>query len=117
MKDFFEKAASGVGNIIDDTKKQLSSTLNEKNRQKVFSNIERQTKRGAAALSEGYENSGAKDAMERAGNKLDEMSGKTILEEMREAFKIQAIYNDTLATKLQEALDRIADLEARARKP
>lgn len=47
-----------------------------------------------------------------AGEQLDTLSGAKLLELVEERLAIQSKYNDILATKLQEALDRIQRLEA-----
>lgn len=73
--------------------------------------------KGADIASEGYRRTGAKAVVDRAGEKLDEITGKAILEEVKLLVQRQAVYNDVLATKLQEALDRIAELEAKVDRP
>lgn len=73
--------------------------------------------KGVGLASQGYKKTGAKAAVDRAGEKFDEISGKAILEEVRAMVEKQAFYNDILASKLQEALDRIAELEARMNQP
>ena len=45
--------------------------------------------------------------------KLDQITGKRLLELLEEKLEIQDAYNDILATRLAEALERIAKLEAR----
>jgi hypothetical protein len=73
--------------------------------------------KGVGLAFVGYEKTGAKAVIDRAGEKFDEVSGKAILEEVRAMVEKQAFYNDVLASKLQEALDRIAELEARMNHP
>jgi hypothetical protein len=73
--------------------------------------------KGVGLASVGYEKTGAKAVIGRAGEKFDEVSGRAILEEVRAMVEKQAFYNDVLASKLQEALDRIAELEARMNQP
>ena len=46
-------------------------------------------------------------------DKLDQVTGKRLLELLEEKLRIQDAYNDILATRLAEALERIAKLEAR----
>ena len=62
------------------------------------------------------ESSGASDTVAHfssvAGKQLDTLSGAKLLELVEERLAIQSKYNDVLATKLQEALDRIQRLEA-----
>ena len=45
--------------------------------------------------------------------KLDEVSGKRLVELLEKKLAIQDSYNDILATRLAEALDRIKALEDR----
>lgn len=45
--------------------------------------------------------------------KLDEVTGKRLLELLEEKLRLQDAYNDVLATRLAEALARISKLEAR----
>jgi hypothetical protein len=72
--------------------------------------------KGFEVVSDGLEAAGARKVMDRAGEKFDEVSGKKILEEVKKLIETQSIYNDVLATKLQEALDRISALEKVATK-
>ncbi|HEY4311445.1 MAG TPA: hypothetical protein VGN12_18495 [Pirellulales bacterium] len=63
------------------------------------------------------EQRGAKQAfVSTAGavvDKLDQVTGKRLLELLEERLRRQDAYNDILATRLAEALERIAKLEAR----
>ena len=45
--------------------------------------------------------------------KLDQVTGKRLVEILEEKLRVQDEYNNVLATRLAEALDRIAKLEAR----
>jgi len=45
--------------------------------------------------------------------KLDQVTGKKLVEMLETRLKVQDEYNDILATRLAEALERIAKLEAR----
>ena len=56
---------------------------------------------------------GAADVM---GDALDKVSGNGLLNRVEACLATQAKYNDLLATKLDEALQRIAALEARLAK-
>lgn len=53
-----------------------------------------------------------KDTASKVSNSVDVVSGAKLLAEVREMITLQEKYNDTLATKLEEALQRIAVLEA-----
>ncbi len=64
-----------------------------------------------------YEESGAKgkvDAVQsQISGKLDEISGQAIYQLVEERLAEQDQFNDLLATKLQQALERISELEKR----
>ncbi len=64
-----------------------------------------------------YEESGAKgkvDAVQsQVSGKLDEISGQAIYQLVQERFAEQDRFNDLLATKLHDALERISELEKR----
>ena len=66
------------------------------------------------------DSSGVKDAVKATASvvsgKLDEVSGKRLVELLEKKLQIQDSYNDILATRLAEALDRIAVLENRLNK-
>jgi len=51
--------------------------------------------------------------IKQAGEGLDTVSGKAMYDLVKERLDLQDRYNDLLATKLQEALDRIDELEDR----
>ena len=63
------------------------------------------------------EQRGAKKAIKNTTGavvgKLDQVTGKRLLELLEEKLQIQDAYNDILATRLAEALERIAMLEAK----
>jgi len=68
-------------------------------------------------VSDQVQNSRAREYVEsmlkQADKGLNTISGKAMYELVRERLELQDRYNDLLATKLQEALDRIEDLEQR----
>ena len=64
-------------------------------------------------LEEGIDR--AKEVGEVAGEHLDKLSGKEILELVEQRLAVQTEYNDVLATKLEEALSRIAELEKKVK--
>jgi hypothetical protein len=53
------------------------------------------------------------DAAEAVGDKLDQVTGKQLVEMLEAKLRQQDEYNDILATRLAEALQRIAALEKR----
>jgi hypothetical protein len=55
----------------------------------------------------------ASTVADTVGEEFDKLSGKKILDLVEERLALQARYNDILASKLEEALQRIAVLEAR----
>lgn len=54
-----------------------------------------------------------KDTTGAVVGKLDQVTGKKLVEMLEERLRVQDEYNDILATRLAEALERIAKLEAR----
>lgn len=62
-----------------------------------------------------YEESGAKDKVEvvqsQISGKLDEISGQAMYQLVQERLAEQELFNDLIATKLHEALERISELE------
>ncbi len=64
-----------------------------------------------------YEESGAKgkvDAVQKQiAGKLDEISGQAMYQLVQERLAEQDQFNDLMATKLHEALERISELEMR----
>ncbi len=68
-------------------------------------------------LDGGLEQTGAKKVIKDTSGavvgKLDQVSGKRLIELLEQKLRVQDEYNDVLATRLAEALERIAKLEAR----
>jgi hypothetical protein len=69
------------------------------------------------AAGNAVEASGASEAIKATAGavsgKLDEVSGKRLVELLEQKLRIQDSYNDILATRLAEALQRISNLESR----
>jgi len=65
----------------------------------------------AAGQMLGKASESAKTAADSVGEGFDVVSGKKILDLVEQRLELQARYNDVLATKLQEALQRIDVLE------
>ena len=57
----------------------------------------------------------AKTAASAVGDGMDVVSGKKVLELVEQRLELQSQYNDVLATKLEEALQRIDVLEKEIR--
>lgn len=68
-------------------------------------------------LDEQLDKTGAKkliaDSAGAAVEKLDQVTGKRLVELLEEKLRAQDLYNNVLATRLAEALERIARLEAK----
>ena len=77
----------------------------------------RKTKDLATHTQKTYVESGAKgkvDALQsQISGKLDEISGQAMYQLVQERLAEQDRFNDLLATKLHEALERISELEKR----
>jgi hypothetical protein len=101
---------------LNEAKEKLTAAMDEIANSRIVTTtgqrIKKAAHQGAAYAAEGYEKSGVKEVVKRTGGKFDEISGKAILEEMKKLIEVQSLYNDVLATKLQEALNRIETLEA-----
>ena len=73
------------------------------------------TKKVSEGVSSKYEESGAKKHIHtiktKSGEKLDVISGQAMYGLVQERLDLQDRYNDLLATKLHEALERISELE------
>ena len=71
----------------------------------------------ASDVQRRYEQSGAKvkvdAAQKQMSGKLDEISGQAIYQLVQERLAEQERFNDLIATKLHEALERITELEKR----
>jgi len=77
--------------------------------------IKEHAKRVSEGVSSKYEETGAKKHVDtiktKSGEKLDVVSGQAMYELVEERLSLQDRYNDLLAIKLHEALERIAELE------
>ncbi len=109
--NFFKKAKDTVTEVAEKTIDELerTGTLDEiRNTQtnvKKYMDDKGITEKAEQGLSK------AKDISEIAGEHLDQISGKKILEIVEQRLEMQTEYNDLLATKLEEALRRIDVLE------
>lgn len=69
----------------------------------------------ASSASKKYEESGAKETVDTVTGKVSEqfdvVSGQAMFQAVQDYLAIQSQYNDALANKLLEALDRIKQLE------
>ncbi len=71
-------------------------------------------------MSEKYETTGTKDyvdsALTKTSDKFDIISGQKMYDLVKDKLALQDKYNDLLATKLVEALNKVKDLETRISK-
>ncbi len=101
------------------TLKGITDTTKNKVNKVVDSNRKPVTKARdlATDAKRRYVESGAKgkvDAVQsQVSGKLDEISGQTMYQLVQDRLAEQDRFNDILATKLHEALERISDLEKR----
>ena len=100
-----------VTSLKDEAKSRVNSGVNSDGK------VVTQGKDLANKGRRGYENSGANGKIDSAqstiSGKLDEISGSAMYQLVQERLSEQEQFNDLLATKLQEALDRISELENR----
>ena len=98
-----------------------------KTKDKTIQNLEEsgameEIKKHSDNVNEFLDESGISDAVESGtakvkkihgavGENLDQLSGKKILEVVEQRLEVQTEYNDLLASKLEEALERIGELE------
>ena len=108
-----ESSFSKFVNIVEQTKEKVSvasAEFIEKNPK-----IKEYAKRVSEEVSSRYDETGAKKHVDtiktKSGEKLDLASGQAMYELVQERLSIQDRYNDLLAIKLHEALERIAKLE------
>jgi hypothetical protein len=109
-KDLFQKAT--------DTAIEASEKIKEEYEK---SDIKVKVDSHSAQFNQVLEQSGVKSKVEQlanaTGDSLDTISGVKILKLVEERLALQAKYNDILATKLDEALNRIRQLEEQTSKP
>ena len=79
------------------------------------SKLESTVKQIDGVLDQSGTKQACKDAAQAVVDKLDELSGKRLLELVEEKLQLQDLYNNVLATRLAEALERIAALEVQLR--
>lgn len=109
------KAAGATGNVAKDaaeTAKDAADTISEGYKQSGL----KDTVEGAAGWTKDQlDRTGvtatAQSIAETTGQAFDTITGQKILELLEQRISLQDRYNDILATKLEEALRRIAALE------
>jgi len=102
-----------MSDILDKTKEYVASQgteLIDKNPK-----LKEHAKNVSEEVSKRYVESGVKKHVDtvktKSGEKIDMFSGQAMYELVQERLSLQDRYNDLLATKLHEALERICELE------
>ena len=123
MDDDIKKSALDIFNKVKETASELKDkALDEYEKSGAKDEVDKkigETKKYmdekgiTSKLEEGIDR--AKEVGEVAGEHLDKLSGKEILELVEQRLAVQTEYNDVLATKLEEALSRIAELEKKVK--
>lgn len=112
LKDLSDAAVSEIGGVavnIADSATTITKDTYER------SGLKSSVEAAARTTKEFLDSTGVSGAAGRAaeitGDHLDTLSGAKLLALVEERLAIQSKYNDILATKLEEALDRIKTLE------
>ncbi len=101
---FIKKASSVVSEKLDSAK-------NEYDKSEIKKVVDEKAKQTKDYLNESGVSDKVSEISDVASEHLDKVSGKKILDVVEERLSIQDEYNNILATKLEEALQRIDILE------
>ena len=108
-----QNVLSGLGNFFSNTGEMISKKTGELFDEDTF--LVRHSKTVADKFSSTYEETGVKRLINTASGfteeKFDVVSGQAMYELVQERLVLQDRYNDILATKLHEALEKIKELE------
>ena len=136
MKDALNNTKTSILNKIEnsiDKAKEMISKTSENTDEKILKGknmlfkylddnpqIKEEINKHKELISEKYETTGTKDYVEttltKTSDKLDIISGQKMYDLVKDKLALQDKYNDLLATKLVETLDKIKDLENRISK-
>ena len=105
------KKLKNLSSIVNFAEKKLSEGASEVSRTFKESGIEGKLTEANKAFRESEFGKRASSLSDGASDVLDEVSGKKILALVEERMVLQEKYNDLLAEKLDEALDRIQEIE------
>ena len=112
MADDFIKSATGWLKKATDTTADVAKTVEKKYEKSGAKDlVDEKTKKAKEFLDETGVSDKAAELSSAASEHLDAVSGKKILDLVEERLKLQSSYNDILAYKLEEALNRIETLE------
>lgn len=113
MPDDIMKKASGWLKKATETATEVAKAAhNEYQESGAKDIVEEKAKQAKEFLDEKGVTEKATEITSAASDQLDAVSGKKILDLVEERLEMQSGYNDILATKLEEALLRIKQLEA-----
>jgi hypothetical protein len=112
LKDMSEAAVSEIADVTVGIADSAAAIAKDKYER---SGLKSTLATASKTTKEFLDSTGVTDAAGRAaevtGDHLDTLSGAKLLALVEERLAIQSKYNDILATKLEEALDRIKRLE------
>lgn len=112
MADDFFKSATGWLKKATETASDVAETVkNEYEKSGAKDKVDKKTKQAKVFLDETGVSDKAAEISSNVSEHLDAVSGKKILDLVEERLELQSSYNDILATKLEEALNRIETLE------
>ena len=106
-----DEPPKALGKLYAKTKKTVSSAGSLVSKATEQSGRLASSATAATGQMLGKASESAKSAAGSVGEGFDVVSGKKILDLVEQRLELQAQYNDVLATKLQEALQRIDVLE------
>ena len=111
--NFFKKATVVASETASTLSETASTIKNEYSKSDLKKEVDLKLKDTKEILDEAGISKKAAELSSYSTEQLDKVSGKKILELVEEKLETQDRYNNILATKLEEALDRIAELEAK----
>jgi predicted nucleic acid-binding Zn-ribbon protein len=102
--DLLRSASDSAGEAVKEAKEKYEQSL-------LKAKLDQAAEQTQKVLDETGISEFAGRVSKSANEQLDSVSGAKMLALVEERLQIQDHYNDILATKLQEALDRIEELE------
>lgn len=106
--------------LIRTTSETLGTAAREASKRYQDSEIKTEVDKHAKSAKQWMDDKGLTETLSTikgfTDDKLDTISGQKVLQLVQERLVIQEQYNNILATKLEEALDRIKSLEAQLKK-
>jgi hypothetical protein len=116
----WERAKQGFGKVADVGADVVSGAVEQANTAGGFIATKTGLDRAVDYIDDQLDESGVKHVVgstyEAVTDRLDQVTGKQLVELLQDRLKLQDQYNDVLATRLAEALNRIAALEEKVGK-